>query len=77
VAPHDVTRFGVASVVPVRLERATLGEFVHVRTCVVEFSVAPEGIPLDRFTTWGELAAAADAARGELLVALPAEPEAS
>ena len=48
--------------------RATTGEFIRYRSCVVEFTLGPEGVPLDRFSTWGELAVAADAADGNLVI---------
>ena len=64
-------RLGVASIRPVPVTRATTGEFVRLQTCVVELSLGPDGVPLDRFSTWGELAAAADAGEGALVVALP------
>lgn len=61
-------QLGVASLRPSTVTRATTGEFVRHRSCVVEFSLGPEGVPLDRFSTWAELAAAADAAGGSLVI---------
>jgi hypothetical protein len=69
-------RFGVASVRPVSTERATTGEFFHLRVCVVEFGLADDGVPMEHFANWGELAEAADAAKGALKVALPRNGEA-
>jgi hypothetical protein len=70
---HGYSRFGVASVRPIPTDRATTDEFLRLRTCVVEFAVGEEGVPIERFTTWGELAEAADAAEGALVVSLPHE----
>jgi hypothetical protein len=71
---HGYSRFGVASVRPIPTSRATTGEFLRLQTCVVEFAVAEDGIPIQRFATWGELAEAADEAEGALVVALPDDP---
>jgi hypothetical protein len=70
------SRFGVASLRPIATTRATTGEFLRLHGCVVEFAVADDGIPLERFKTWGELAEAADAAQGTLVVGLPHDLEA-
>lgn len=67
-------RWGVAALRPKPVTRATLGEFVTLRSCVVEFTLDPEGVALDQFATWGDLARAADAAQGTLVIAPPSEP---
>jgi hypothetical protein len=68
---HGHSRFAVASVRPLLVDRATTDEFFRLQTCVVEFEVAADGVPIGVFATWGELAEAADAAQGTLTVALP------
>lgn len=61
-------RVGVMSLRPSLASRETTGEFIRHRSCLVEFALGPKGVPLDRFSTWGELAAAADAAGGTLVI---------
>jgi hypothetical protein len=61
-------RVGVMSLRPTLVSRATTGEFVRHRSCVVEFTLGPDGVPLTGFSTWAELAAAADAADGTLVI---------
>lgn len=61
---------------PVLIDRATTEEFFRLQTCVVEFGLADHGVPIERFANWGELAEAADAANGALMVALPRNREA-
>lgn len=64
-------RLGVAAIRPSVVSRATTGEFVSLHSCVVEFTLGSEGVSLEGFTTWGDLARAADAADGALVVAPP------
>jgi hypothetical protein len=61
-------RVGVASLRPELESRATTGEFIRHRSCVVELELSVSGVPLTRFSTWAELAAAADAAEGTLVI---------
>jgi hypothetical protein len=61
-------RIGVASLRSELDSRATTGEFIRHRSCVVELELSVSGVPLTRFSTWAELAAAADAAEGTLVI---------
>ena len=68
-------RFAVASVRPVLVDRATTDGFFRLQTCVVEFGVADDGVPIWAFASWGELAEAADAVQGTLMVRLLSAPQ--
>jgi hypothetical protein len=67
------THWGAVELHPMLVTRATTGEFVRYRSCVVDFTLDgyANGVTIEQFSTWGELAAAVDAAEGSLVIYPP------
>ena len=67
-------RSGVANLRTLEHQFETVPSFEATQVCVVDFTLDPSGVPLESFATWGELAAAADAAEGTLRISAGPPP---